>query len=504
MRVLREVAPAEANAGRGEVVTLPVAPRAARPHRASRTSFPTEFITGVFICCDMLAILPAAIIAFALMRPLVPMPAASIVPFWLVLIPLVAASASHMRLYDPPFLFRAGDQLGKLAKAAPLILTVAALVAWIAFGTLGFALLWAVAFLAIYGSLVAASRFIVCRRMQTLVEAGWIERAVVVVGAGPHGAELLRTLEPLRQPWTRILGVFDDRAGTRVPASIAGHPVLGTTAELPDFARQTRIDEIVIAMPWSAQARMREILTRVNVVPANIHIGPDLLMYDLPAHKLVDFYGMPAINVVEKPLNPWNWLVKSIEDKVVAVIALILLAPLLAAVALAIKLDSPGPVLFRQKRFGFNNDLIEVFKFRSMHHHMADAAAAQLTTRDDPRVTRIGRFLRRSSLDEMPQLFNVLRGEMSIVGPRPHALQAKADGRLYQDVVDNYALRHKIKPGITGWAQINGWRGETDTFEKIINRVNHDLYYIDNWSLILDLYIILSTPIALVRTKNAY
>ncbi|HLY54296.1 MAG TPA: exopolysaccharide biosynthesis polyprenyl glycosylphosphotransferase, partial [Stellaceae bacterium] len=230
----------------------------------------------------------------------------------------------------------------------------------------------------------------------------------------------------------------------------------------------------------------------------------NLLLFGLPARKLIDFDGMPAINVVEKPLNPWNWLVKSIEDKVVAAVALVLLAPLLAVIALAIKLDSPGPILFRQKRYGFNNDLIEVFKFRSMHHHMADASAAKLATRDDPRVTRVGRFLRRSSLDELPQLFNVLRGEMSIVGPRPHALQAKADGRLYQDVVGNYALRHKIKPGITGWAQVNGWRGETDTLDKIVNRVDHDLYYIDNWSLVLDIYIILVTPIALVRTRNAY
>ena len=165
-----------------------------------------------------------------------------------------------------------------------------------------------------------------------------------------------------------------------------------------------------------------------------------------------------------------------------ALLALLGLAPVMALVALAIKLDSKGPVLFRQKRYGFNNELIEVFKFRSMFVDQADADAAKLVTKDDPRVTRVGRILRKSSLDELPQLFNVLRGELSLVAPRPHALQAKAADRLYDDVVDGYFARHKVKPGITGWAQINGWRGETDTSEKIQKRVEHDLYYIDNWS----------------------
>ena len=172
--------------------------------------------------------------------------------------------------------------------------------------------------------------------------------------------------------------------------------------------------------------------------------------------------------------------------------------------ALAIKLDSRGPVLFRQKRHGFNNELIEVYKFRSMYVDKTDAHAAKLVTKDDPRVTRVGRFIRKTSLDELPQLFNVLKGELSLVGPRPHALQAKAADRLYHDVVDGYFARHKVKPGITGWAQINGWRGETDNDEKIQRRVEHDLYYIENWSVLFDLYILAMTPFALAKTENAY
>jgi lipopolysaccharide/colanic/teichoic acid biosynthesis glycosyltransferase len=177
----------------------------------------------------------------------------------------------------------------------------------------------------------------------------------------------------------------------------------------------------------------------------------------------------------------------------------------MALVAIAIKLDSKGPVLFRQKRYGFNNELIEVYKFRSMYVDKADAGASRLVTKDDPRVTRVGRFIRKTSLDELPQLFNVVfKGNLSLVGPRPHALQAKAANRLYNEVVDGYFARHRVKPGITGWAQVNGWRGETDTAEKIQQRVEHDLYYIENWSVLFDLYIVAITPFSLLKHENAY
>jgi len=173
--------------------------------------------------------------------------------------------------------------------------------------------------------------------------------------------------------------------------------------------------------------------------------------------------------------------------------------------ALAIKLDSRGPVLFKQKRYGFNNELIEVYKFRSMYVEQSDATAAKLVTKGDPRVTRVGRFIRKTSLDELPQLFNVVfKGNLSLVGPRPHAVHAKAVDRLYDEAVDGYFARHRVKPGITGWAQINGWRGETDSQEKIQARVEHDLYYIENWSVLFDLYILAMTPVSLLKTENAY
>ena len=184
--------------------------------------------------------------------------------------------------------------------------------------------------------------------------------------------------------------------------------------------------------------------------------------------------------------------------------AIILLFPLMVATAIAIRLESKGPVIFRQKRYGFNNEVIEVLKFRSMYNDRADPTAKQVVTKNDPRVTRVGRIIRKTSIDELPQLFNVLKGELSLVGPRPHAVNAHTANRLWDEVVDGYFARHKVKPGVTGWAQINGWRGEVDTNEKIMQRVNHDLYYIENWSLLFDLYILSITPFKLLNTENAY
>jgi exopolysaccharide biosynthesis polyprenyl glycosylphosphotransferase len=206
----------------------------------------------------------------------------------------------------------------------------------------------------------------------------------------------------------------------------------------------------------------------------------------------------------DRPISGRSYALKLVEDLAFAGIALLFMAPLMLVIAAAINLDSPGPVLFKQRRFGFNNNLIEVWKFRTMRTDCADADADVQTTKQDPRVTRVGQFLRKSSLDELPQLINVLRGEMSIVGPRPHAVATKAEGQLFENVVYGYAARHRVKPGITGWAQVNGWRGETDTIDKIRKRVEHDLYYIDHWSVWLDLYIMVKTCLVVFRDENAY
>jgi exopolysaccharide biosynthesis polyprenyl glycosylphosphotransferase len=246
-------------------------------------------------------------------------------------------------------------------------------------------------------------------------------------------------------------------------------------------------------------------LGKLWVLPVDIRLSAHSSKIRLRPRSYSYIASVPVLDVFDKPIADWNLVLKWLFDKVVGTILIVALAPFFVAAALAVKLDSRGPVLFRQKRYGFNNELIEVLKFRSMYVDQSDATASRLVTRDDPRVTRVGRFLRRTSLDELPQLFNVVfKGNLSLVGPRPHALQAKAENRLYEQVVDGYFARHRVKPGITGWAQVNGWRGETDTQEKLQRRVEHDLHYIENWSVFLDLYILAATPFALVKTDSAY
>jgi Undecaprenyl-phosphate glucose phosphotransferase len=336
-------------------------------------------------------------------------------------------------------------------------------------------------------------------------KAGVVERRAVLVGGGEEAVDLIRALRDEPANDIRICGVFDDRESARVPALNEGLPRLGRIDELLEFGRQAEVDMLIVALPMAAEQRLVQLLKTLWVLPVDIRLWArsSRLRFRPRAYSYVG--SLPFLDLFDKPIADWDRVAKACFDRVVGGILLVLFAPLMLAVALAIKLDSPGPALFRQKRYGFNNELIEVFKFRSMYTHMTDQNAAKLTTRDDPRVTRVGRFIRKTSLDELPQLINVaIKGNLSLVGPRPHALQAKAADRLYEQVVDGYFARHRVKPGITGWAQVSGWRGETDTSEKLQHRVEHDLYYIENWSVIFDLYILALTPFRLLNTENAF
>jgi Undecaprenyl-phosphate glucose phosphotransferase len=334
--------------------------------------------------------------------------------------------------------------------------------------------------------------------------AGSLTRRAVVYGAGQSCEGLLSALESGPDSDIKICGVFDDRSDDRSGQGVAGYPKLGDLAALLRYCRSMHIDLLIVALPLSAERRVLDIIKQLWVLPVDIRLAAQTseLRFRPRAYSFIG--SVPLLDIIDKPITDWDVVIKRVFDLAGAALALVTLAPVMALVALAIKLDSRGPVLFRQKRYGFNNELIEVLKFRSMYADQADAGARQLVSKGDARVTRVGRFIRKTSLDELPQLCNVLRGELSLVGPRPHALQAKAADALYHDVVDGYFARHKVKPGITGWAQVSGWRGETDTPEKIQKRVEHDLYYIDNWSVLFDLYILLRTPLALLSTNNAY
>ncbi|HEY9549205.1 MAG TPA: undecaprenyl-phosphate glucose phosphotransferase, partial [Kiloniellaceae bacterium] len=350
---------------------------------------------------------------------------------------------------------------------------------------------------------LALGRIALRHWVQGLSVAGRFANRTVIVGAGDQGQRLADYLQRHGDADTRLVGFADDRA-TRVPQQSDGLPLLGTVSDLIAMIRHDQVDQVIVALPWTADQRLRVVVGKLEKTPVPIRLAPDVAAFSFPDRRFVTVGRLPMMQLFERPISGWSFVAKTLEDRLLAVALLLAFSPLLAAIAVAIKLESPGPVLFRQKRYGFNHNLFECWKFRTMHHHMTDADAAVLTRRDDARVTRVGRFLRRTSLDELPQLINVLKGDMSLVGPRPHATAAKAAGRLYEEAVDAYAARHRVKPGITGWAQVNGWRGETDTVEKIQRRVEYDLFYIENWSLALDLRILLRSAFVFIGDREAY
>lgn len=366
-----------------------------------------------------------------------------------------------------------------------------------------FSRVWSFAWIMTSTAVLWGSRFVVRAAVRKAATAGKLTRNIVVYGGDTRGENLIEHIQSLNEPWNRIVGVFDDRIN-RLASHVAGYPIMGNLSDLLDYGRKNRSDEILIALPWNSQKRILEIVRILTALPSNVRLSSEFLGRDV-LHQSVSYrFGVPMLNILEKPVSGWSGLSKLVLDYALGTLFMIGAAPIMLIVAILIKLESKGPVFFKQKRYGFNNQLIEVYKFRTMYTDMTDADAEQLTTRDDPRVTRVGSLLRKTSLDELPQLLNVLRGEMSVVGPRPHAMQAKAAGKLYEDVVAGYAVRHKVKPGITGWAQVNGWRGNTDTERDIEGRLEHDFYYIDNWSVMFDLYIILRTAKVVIYDDNAY
>jgi len=365
----------------------------------------------------------------------------------------------------------------------------------------GFASLWFVFGLAA----LAGARFALARFIDRLVARGRIVKRAVIVGGGDLGRDFIRQIASADVGEVRLLGVFDDRTDKRATLDVEGLPKLGTVDDLLEFARTTRLDLVIFALPIVAEERIQDMLRKLWVLPIDIRLAAHANRLRFRPRSYSYLGSVPVLDLFDRPIADWDVVVKLAFDKIVGTLALIALSPVLALAAIAVKLDSRGPVLFKQKRHGFNNEFIDVYKFRSMYLEQQDPGATRQVTRDDPRVTRVGRFIRRTSIDELPQLFNVvLKGNLSLVGPRPHAVSAKAANVKYDEAVDGYFARHRVKPGITGWAQINGWRGETDTEEKIQNRVECDLYYIENWSIWLDIYILAMTPISLVKSKNAY
>ncbi len=366
--------------------------------------------------------------------------------------------------------------------------------------------LWLSAFFFIGLATLIGERLLLRAMVRGWARQGRLDRRTIVVGSDETGEKLVEALKTQEDSDITVLGVFDDRNDNRALDTCAGSPKLGKVDDIVEFARRSRVDLVLFALPISAETRILEMLKKLWVLPVDIRLSAHTNRLRFRPRSYSYLGKVPTLDVFEAPITDWDLVMKWLFDHAVGAVILLVSAPLMAMVALAIKLDSPGPVLFRQKRFGFNNERIDVFKFRSLYHEHADPLAAKVVTRNDSRVTRVGRFIRKKSLDELPQLFNVVfKSNLSLVGPRPHAVQGKLQSRLFDEAVDGYFARHRVKPGITGWAQINGWRGEVDSEEKIQKRVEFDLYYIENWSVLFDLYILLKTPLALItKNGNAY
>lgn len=343
--------------------------------------------------------------------------------------------------------------------------------------------------------------------VRSWVRSGRLDRRVAVVGVNELSETFIR--RSFNQPWSRtcIVGLYTDDAAaqpTGAPEHDGRYAVRGTIDTLLLDCRLRGVDAVVIALPAESKESIRKLVFRLRNVVADIYLAPEACMLDLPPMHLEELGSTPLFPIARKPISNWRHIQKEVFDRAIAGIALIFLSPLLLLVALLVRLESPGPVMFRQMRVGFNNNPFHILKFRTMFHHLSDRSAAQQTGRNDRRVTRIGRVLRQFSIDELPQLLNVLRGDMSLVGPRPHAPGTSLGTTRVDDLLDGYAQRHRVKPGITGLAQVRGCRGQMVSQDQVARRVSFDIEYIENWSLWLDLKIIMLTFRREICSRNAF
>jgi putative colanic acid biosynthesis UDP-glucose lipid carrier transferase len=335
--------------------------------------------------------------------------------------------------------------------------------------------------------------------MPRLLEAEGAQRTAVIAGGGELGGRLAERISDTPYLGIRVAGFFDDRGPGRV-GGIDPSRILGNLQQLAAYVKAHRVDLIYITLPMASQPRIVKLLDELHDTTASIYFTPDIFLFHLVQARMDAIGGIPVVAVCETPFYGINGIVKRASDILLAFLILILIAPLMVAIAIGVKRSSPGPILFKQRRYGLDGREIVVYKFRTMKV-VEDGDVIRQATKDDDRVTRFGAYLRRTSLDELPQFVNVLQGRMSVVGPRPHAV---AHNEMYRKLIKGYMIRHKVRPGITGWAQVNGLRGETETLDKMKDRIEFDLEYLRNWSLLLDLQIVVRTVFVVLRKQNAY
>ena len=466
--------------------------------RPGRISISSNVIPGLILALDAIVILTAAFVTFLVTTGGYvsdPEHYAAAVAF---------VSLTALMLLNFGGLYRFDAILRPLAYADHLLIAFATTFLFMLAAAFSlkissdFSRVWTIAFAvsATVGTMTARSLIaLVFRQMEA---RNVFARNIVLVGAGAQAEKLLRHMKTNKPRFATVKGIFT--SGNPIELG-PEYPILGCERELAQYVRTNRVDDVIICAPWSDDERIMDMMGTLRELPVNVYLASDLIGFRLGLRTPPDhFVQMPMVEVMGRPLSGWGGFQKAVIDYVLGTTLLILTLPLMLLIAIAIKLDSPGPVLFRQDRYGFVNRVFSCYKFRSMTVSGAVQQTVQ-ATRDDPRVTRTGRFLRRFSLDELPQLFNVLGGTMSLVGPRPHAVD---HNEKYAQLIRGYFARHRVKPGLTGWAQVNGFRGETRTIDAMQSRVKYDSQYVENWSLLFDLKILIMTLVVCLTGRNAY
>jgi len=465
---------------------------------AARHRLPLSVIAHLLVSVDLLLLIAAGLLSILATKHLGD---DGVVGRHLLAVTLAALAASavlrHRRAYHITRLFLPKVQARFVASSLATGFVVLLCSLALQEGIDGRLLTWSVCWLTFAGLVVLAGKLPIWHLLAHWRNRGVLTRRVAIVGATEAGREIAARYDS-KDLGAEIVGFYDDSA-LQNGQGLGDLPLLGGTDQLIEEAQRGSVDAVILTGRTpaikDAYARLCNLATETYVLPdAQSTIGL----------RLTTICGIPVCAVEQGPLSDWQVMKKALLDRSVAAMLLLVLSPILLLISVLIKLDSRGPVLFRQTRIGFNNVPFLCYKFRTMYSHMADPLADVQTVRGDRRVTRVGRWLRRLSLDELPQVLNVLLGDMSLVGPRPHAPNTKAGGRLFTEAVEGYARRHRIKPGITGWAQVNGWRGETATVEQIEQRVKYDLYYTANWSLLFDLRILLLTLVRGMSGPQAY
>ena len=464
-----------------------------------RFSISSRVIPGLMAAVDSLAILSTALISYlAIVQFGEPSYYAAAIAFvWLVGIMLM----NFAGLYEFDAIMRPlaySDRIVIAFATTFFFLLAAAFALRI---SIEYSRIWTGSFAVSACAAIVLFRIVAARIMGYLADRHVFSRNLVIVGSGQQAQKLLANIAKSQPRFITVRGVFAE-SPQDMTNGIGGYAILGAVDELTSYIRSNDVDDVVISLPWSADDQITALMNTLRELPVNVYLGADLIGFRLPIRPAPSHFGeMPLVEVMGRPLAGWGGAQKAALDYGLGIILTVLLAPVMILSVIAIRLESKGPAMFRQQRYGFVNRVFEIYKFRTMRYTEAPEKKIVQATRDDPRITRVGRLLRRLSLDELPQLFNVLNGTMSLVGPRPHAVQHNED---YARIIRGYFARHRVKPGMTGWAQVNGLRGEVKTPEQMEARVKYDIDYVENWSLFFDLKILAMTVVICLTGRNAY